>query len=109
LRARSFTSATPRGWQHRHKTELTKALAEDLLDDDAQPIYADCAADEGDLVKGGQTVARMDTQDLAASLKKAQAQVKQNKAIRTMAKKLIIASARLGKRFAHCLSGSAAT
>jgi hypothetical protein len=107
LRARSFTSATPRGWQHRHKTELTKALAEDLLDDDAQPIYADCAADEGDLVM--QTVALMDTQDLAASLKKAQAQVKQNKAIRTMAKKLIIASARLGKRFAHCLSGSAAT
>jgi HlyD family secretion protein len=34
-------------------------------------------ADEGDLVKGGQVVARMDTQDLAASLKKAQAQVKQ--------------------------------
>ena len=34
-------------------------------------------ADEGDLVKGAQVVARMDTQDLAASLKKAQAQVKQ--------------------------------
>jgi HlyD family secretion protein len=38
---------------------------------------AELFADEGDLVKGGQTVARMDTQDLAASLKKAQAQVKQ--------------------------------
>jgi len=34
-------------------------------------------ADEGDLVKAGQVVARMDTQDLAASLKKSQAQVRQ--------------------------------
>jgi len=34
-------------------------------------------ADEGDLVKAGQVVARMDTRDLAASLKKAQAQVSQ--------------------------------
>jgi HlyD family secretion protein len=38
---------------------------------------AELFADEGDLVKAGQVVARMDTQDLAASLKKAQAQVKQ--------------------------------
>jgi HlyD family secretion protein len=38
---------------------------------------AELFADEGDLVSGGQVVARMDTQDLAASLKKAQAQVKQ--------------------------------
>src|SRR6478736_704457 len=38
---------------------------------------AELFADEGDFVKGGQVVARMDTQDLAASLKKAQAQVKQ--------------------------------
>lgn len=36
---------------------------------------AEILADEGDLVKAGQIVARMDTQDLAASLKKAQAQV----------------------------------
>jgi HlyD family secretion protein len=36
---------------------------------------AEMLADEGDLVKAGQAVARMDTQDLAASLKKAQAQV----------------------------------
>jgi len=36
---------------------------------------AEIFADEGDLVKAGQVVARMDTQDLAASLKKAQAQV----------------------------------
>ena len=34
-------------------------------------------ADEGDLVKAGQVVARMDTRDLAASLKKSQAQVQQ--------------------------------
>ena len=34
-------------------------------------------ADEGDLVKAGQVVARMDTQDLAASLKKSEAQVRQ--------------------------------
>jgi HlyD family secretion protein len=36
-------------------------------------------AQEGDLVKAGQVVARMDTQDLAASLKKAQAQVSEAK------------------------------
>lgn len=36
---------------------------------------AEIPADEGDLVKAGQVVARMDTQDLAASLKKSQAQV----------------------------------
>jgi HlyD family secretion protein len=34
-------------------------------------------ADEGDMVKGAQVVARMDTRDLEASLKKAQAQVDQ--------------------------------
>jgi len=34
-------------------------------------------ADEGDMVKAGQVVARMDTRDLAASLKKAQAAVSQ--------------------------------
>ena len=38
---------------------------------------AEMMADEGDLVKAGQVVARMDTQDIAASLKKAQAQVNQ--------------------------------
>ena len=37
---------------------------------------AEMLADEGDMVKGGQIVARMDTQDLAASLKKAEAQVR---------------------------------
>ncbi len=38
---------------------------------------AEMPADEGDMVKAGQIVARMDTQDLAASLKKAKAQVLQ--------------------------------
>ncbi len=38
---------------------------------------AEMLADEGDLVKAGQVVARMDTRDLAASLKKSQAQVSQ--------------------------------
>jgi HlyD family secretion protein len=36
---------------------------------------AEIMADEGDLVKAGQVVARMDTRDLDASLKKSQAQV----------------------------------
>jgi HlyD family secretion protein len=38
---------------------------------------AEILADEGDMVKAGQTVARMDTRDLAASLKKSEAQVRQ--------------------------------
>ncbi len=38
---------------------------------------AEILVDEGDLVKAGQVVARMDTQDLAASLKKSEAQVRQ--------------------------------
>jgi HlyD family secretion protein len=38
---------------------------------------AELFVDEGDMVTAGQVLARMDTRDLAASLKKAQAQVKQ--------------------------------
>ena len=38
---------------------------------------AEILADEGDMVKAGQIVARMDTRDLAASLKKSEAQVQQ--------------------------------
>lgn len=38
---------------------------------------AEILADEGDLVKAGQVVARMDTRDIAASSKKAEAQVSQ--------------------------------
>lgn len=36
---------------------------------------AEILADEGDMLKAGQVVARMDTQDIAASLKKSEAQV----------------------------------
>ena len=38
---------------------------------------AEMLADEGDMVKAGQVLARMDTQDLAASLKKSEAQVQE--------------------------------
>jgi len=38
---------------------------------------AEILADEGDMVKGGQAVARMDTRDLQASLKQSQAQANQ--------------------------------
>jgi HlyD family secretion protein len=38
---------------------------------------AELSADEGDFVKAGQVLARMDTRDLEASLKKSQAQVQQ--------------------------------
>ena len=38
---------------------------------------AEILADEGDMLKAGQVVARMDTRDLAASLKKSEAQVQQ--------------------------------
>ncbi len=38
---------------------------------------AEILADEGDMVKAGQVVARMDTQDIAASLKKSQAQMEE--------------------------------
>jgi HlyD family secretion protein len=40
---------------------------------------AEMLADQGDLVKAGQVVARMDTRDLQASLKRSQAQVEQAK------------------------------
>ena len=39
---------------------------------------AEMLADEGDMVKAGQLLARMDTQDLAASLHKSEAQVQQS-------------------------------
>jgi HlyD family secretion protein len=69
-------------WQHL-RSQLPPGIAygNGRLEADAINIdtkyagrIAELFADEGDLVKGGQTVARMDTQDLAASLKKAQAQ-----------------------------------
>ena len=72
-------------WQHM-RAQLPPGIAygNGRLEADAINIdtkyagrIAELFADEGDLVKAGQVVARMDTQDLAASLKKAQAQVKQ--------------------------------
>ena len=38
---------------------------------------AEIFVDEGDMVKGGQVLARMDTQDLAAELKRSEAQIQQ--------------------------------
>jgi HlyD family secretion protein len=50
----------------------------DLIDIDTKFAgrIAELRVDEGDMVKAGQIVARMDTQDLEASLKKAEAQVR---------------------------------
>src|SRR5580704_8629211 len=68
-------------WQHM-RSQLPPGIAygNGRLEADAINIdtkyagrIAELFADEGDFVKGGQVVARMDTQDLAASLKKAQA------------------------------------
>jgi HlyD family secretion protein len=72
-------------WQHiRAQLPPGIAFGNGRLEADAINIdtkyagrIAELFADEGDLLKAGQVVARMDTQDLAASLKKAQAQVKQ--------------------------------
>jgi HlyD family secretion protein len=72
-------------WQHvRAQLPAGIAYGNGRLEADAINIdtkyagrIAELFADEGDFVKGGQVVARMDTQDLAASLKKAQAQVRQ--------------------------------
>ena len=70
-------------WQQLH-TQLPAGIAfgngrleADEIDIDTKYAgrIAELFADEGDLVKAGQALARMDTQDLAASLKKAQAQV----------------------------------
>jgi HlyD family secretion protein len=72
-------------WQH-SRTLLPAGIASgngrleaDEIDIDTKFAgrIAEILADEGDLVKAGQVVARMDTQDLAASLKKAEAQVKE--------------------------------
>ena len=70
-------------WQHLH-SQLPAGivfgngrLEADEIDIDTKYAgrIAEILADEGNLVKAGQVVARMDTQDLAASLKKSQAQV----------------------------------
>jgi HlyD family secretion protein len=72
-------------WQH-VRSQMPPGIAYGNGRLEADPInidtkyagrIAELFADEGDLVRGGQIVARMDTRDLAASLKKAQAQVNQ--------------------------------
>jgi HlyD family secretion protein len=71
-------------WWHHLQGQLPAGIAlgngrleADEIDIDTKYAgrIAEIMADEGDLVKAGQVVARMDTQDLAASLKKSQAQV----------------------------------
>jgi HlyD family secretion protein len=72
-------------WQH-SQSQLPPGIAwgngrieADEIDIDTKFAgrIAEMLADEGDMVKAGQIVARMDTQDLAASLKKSEAQVQQ--------------------------------
>jgi HlyD family secretion protein len=72
-------------WQH-SRSQLPPGLASgngrieaDEIDIDTKFAgrISEMLADEGDMVKAGQVVARMDTQNLAASLKKSEAQVQQ--------------------------------
>jgi HlyD family secretion protein len=73
-------------WWHHSQSQLPAGIAwgngrleSDEIDIDTKFAgrIAEMFADEGDMVKAGQVVARMDTQDLQASLKKSQAQVQQ--------------------------------
>ncbi len=73
-------------WWHAHQGGLPIGLASgngrieaDEIDIDTKFAgrIAEMLADEGDMVKAGQAVARMDTQDLAASLRKSEAQVQE--------------------------------
>ncbi len=72
-------------WQH-SQSQLPPGIASgngrieaDEIDIDTKFAgrIAEILADEGDMVKAGQVVARMDTRDIAASLKKSQAQMEQ--------------------------------
>ena len=72
-------------WQH-SRSQLPPGIAwgngrieADEIDIDTKFAgrIAEIRGDEGDMVKAGQVVARMDTRDLAASLKKSEAQVRQ--------------------------------
>jgi HlyD family secretion protein len=72
-------------WQHLRSQMLpgiasgNGRLEADLINIDTKypGRIAEILADEGDIVKAGQVVARMDTRDIEASLKKAQSQVRQ--------------------------------
>ncbi len=77
--------ATYYWWQH-SQSQLPPGIASgngrieaDEIDIDTKFAgrIAEILADEGDMVKAGQVVARMDTQDIAASLKKSQAQMEE--------------------------------
>jgi HlyD family secretion protein len=72
-------------WQH-SRSQLPPRIASgngrieaDEIDIDTKFAgrIAEILADEGDMLKAGQVVARMDTRDIAASLKKSEAQVQQ--------------------------------
>jgi len=72
-------------WTH-HQNQLPPGITSGNGRIEADPIdidtkfagrVAELLADEGDMVKAGEVVARMDTRDLEASLKKAEAQVRQ--------------------------------
>ena len=73
-------------WWKQHRAQLPAGIAwgNGRLEADEIDIgtkyagrIAGMFADEGDMVKAGQVVARMDTRDLEASLKKSEAQVRQ--------------------------------
>ena len=73
-------------WQHVRQSALPPGIASgngrieaDEIDIDTKFAgrIAEMLADEGDMVKAGQVLARMDTQDLAASLHKSEAQVQE--------------------------------
>ena len=73
-------------WWKQHRAHLPAGIAwgngrleADEIDIDTKYAarIAEMFADEGDMVKAGQVVARMDTRDIEASLKKSEAQVRQ--------------------------------
>ena len=73
-------------WWRQHQAQLPGGIAwgngrleADEIDIDTKYAarIAEMFADEGDMVKAGQVVARMDTRDIEASLKKSEAQVRQ--------------------------------
>jgi HlyD family secretion protein len=74
-------------WRHARQSALPIGIASgngrieaDEIDIDTKFAgrIAEMLADEGDMVKAGQVVARMDTQDLAASLHKSESQVEES-------------------------------
>ncbi|MGD0640893.1 MAG: HlyD family efflux transporter periplasmic adaptor subunit, partial [Roseiarcus sp.] len=74
-------------WQHLRQSALPPGIASgngrieaDEIDIDTKFAgrIAEMLADDGDMVKAGQVLARMDTQDIAASLHKSEAQVQQS-------------------------------